>query len=325
MTSEQITYLTFGGVLVLALAFDLGLLSRKATHITIRKALWQTIFWVSLALAFFGFMWIEEGQTIALEYLSAYLMEWSLSIDNIFVFILIFNFFNVKETYYARVLLIGILMAIIFRIIFITIGIELVERFEWLLYVFGAILVYTGITMFTAKHDEEVHLEDNRVYKLLKRVLPLTPSDGDGRWWVRINNKRYYTSIFVVVIMLATTDIVFALDSIPAVFAISQKHLVIYTSNIFAVLGLRSLFFLLKGAVNKFSHLQQGIAFVLIFIGCKMLAEIFDLHVPISISLLVIVTSIIASIVYSVTIANREEREKEVEQPAEHLPDKDLH
>src|SRR5882762_7592465 len=148
MNSEKITYLAFGILLVLALAFDLGLLSRKTSHITIKKALWQTGFWVSLALVFFVFVWFQDGSTTALEYLSAYLMEWSLSIDNIFVFILIFNFFSVKEKYYGRVLLIGVLMAIVFRIIFITVGIVLVTRFHWLLYVFGAILIYTGVTMF---------------------------------------------------------------------------------------------------------------------------------------------------------------------------------
>ncbi|WP_240965705.1 TerC/Alx family metal homeostasis membrane protein [Pseudoflavitalea sp. G-6-1-2] len=322
MTSDQLTYLVFGIVIVLALAFDLGLLSKKNTHITLRKALLQTIFWVTLALGFFGFMWVEEGRTVALEYLSAYLMEWSLSIDNIFVFILIFNFFGVKDRFYARVLLIGILMAIVFRVIFITIGIELVERFSWLLYVFGGILVYTGFKMFTAKHDDEVNLQENRVYKMLKKFLPLTPQDGDGKWTMRIDGKKYYTSLFVVVIMLATTDIIFAVDSIPAVFAISQNHLVIYTSNIFAVLGLRSLFFLLKGAINKFGHLQQGIAFVLIFIGAKMLVTFFDIHVPILISLLVIVMSVTLSIVYSISVARKETAEETIE---EHSPDKDLH
>lgn len=322
MTADQLTYLVFGIVIVLALAFDLGLLSKKNTHITLRKALLQTIFWVTLALGFFGFMWAEEGRTVALEYLSAYLMEWSLSIDNIFVFILIFNFFRVREQFYARVLLIGILMAIVFRVIFITIGIELVERFAWLLYVFGGILVYTGIKMFTTNHDDDVNLEENRVYKMLKRFLPLTPQDGDGKWTMSISGKKYYTSLFVVVIMLATTDIIFAVDSIPAVFAISQNHLVIYTSNIFAVLGLRSLFFLLKGAINKFAHLQQGIAFVLIFIGAKMLVTFFDIHVPILISLLVIVMSVTLSIVYSISVARKETAEETIE---EHSPDKDLH
>jgi len=309
MNPQQITYSVFGIVLVLALVFDLGLLSKKSTAISLRKALLQTIFWVTLALLFFGFVWWEDGQTVALEYLSAYLMEWSLSIDNIFVFILIFSFFGLKEQYYARVLLIGILMAIILRVIFISVGIVLIERFHFILYFFGAFLVFTGISMFMAKHDEEPDLSQNKVYKLLRRLLPLVPEDGGGKFTIRKDGKRYYTVIFVVVIMLATTDIVFALDSIPAVFAISQNHLVIYTSNIFAVLGLRSLFFLLKGAVNKFAFLQQGIAIILIFIGLKMLVEYFDVMIPVAISLLVILVCIAASIIYSVAVTNREEEE----------------
>lgn len=304
MNREQITFFAFGGLLLLALAFDLGLLSKKGKHVTIKKAIWQTVFWVSLAMLFFAFVWIENGHVMAVKYLSAYLMEWSLSIDNIFVFILIFNFFKVKDKFYARVLLIGILMAILFRSVFITIGIGLVAQFEWILYIFGAILIYTGITMFRAKHDEETDLENNRVYKLLKRVLPLTHEDGGGKWTIQKDGKKFYTSLFVVVIMLATTDILFALDSIPAVFAISPDPLVVYTSNIFAVLGLRSLFFLLKGAVSKFGHLQQGIAIVLIFIGGKMLAEFFKIEIPAYISLLVIIACIAASILYSVAVSN---------------------
>lgn len=305
MTPEQITYLVFGIVVVLALVFDLGLMSKKSAEITIKKALSQTIFWVSLALAFFVFVWFEDGQKPALEYLSAYLMEWSLSIDNIFVFILIFSFFGVKQEYVPRVLLIGIILAIIFRIIFISVGIVLIERFEWLLYVFGALLLYTGVKMFSAKHDEDTDMSENTVYKFLQRILPLVAHDGGGKYTIRKDGKRYYTSMFVVVIMLATTDIVFALDSIPAVFAISQDRMVVYTSNIFAVLGLRSLFFLLKGAVNKFSYLQQGIAIVLIFIGLKMLVGYFGLHLPVYVSLLVIVFCIGASILYSINVANK--------------------
>lgn len=306
MTADQITYIAFGILLVLALAFDLGLVSKKHTHVTIKKALWQTIFWVTLALAFMLFVWFEYGQKIALEYLSAYLTEWSLSIDNIFVFILIFAFFGVKEDYYARVLLIGIMMAIVFRVIFITIGIALVERFEWLLYVFGGILVITGVKMFSAKQENEINLSENAVYNFLKKILPISHEDGNGKFTIRHNGKKYYTSIFVVVIMLATTDIVFALDSIPAVFGISTNRLVIYTSNIFAVLGLRSLFFLLKGAVNKFSHLQQGIAIVLVFIGLKMLVEIFHIKIPVYVSLLVILICLAASVIYSMNVAGRD-------------------
>ena len=300
-----IEYIVFGILLVVALIFDLGLLSKKGTHMTIKKALWQTMFWVTLAMGFFVYIWIENGQKTALEYLSAYLTEWSLSIDNIFVFILIFSFFGVKEDFYARVLLIGIMMAIVFRVIFITVGIALVERFEWLLYIFGVILLYTGIKMFSAKHNEQANLDENKVYRFLKGFLPLIPQDGGGKFTMYYNGKKYYTSIFVVVVMLATTDIVFALDSIPAVFGISQNRLVIYTSNIFAVLGLRSLFFLLKGAVNKFSHLQQGIAVVLVFIGLKMLAEIIPFHIPVYVSLLVILVCITASIVYSLSVAGK--------------------
>jgi tellurite resistance protein TerC len=309
MTPEQITYLVFGVVVILALIFDLGLLSKKSTQISIKKALYQTLFWVSLALGFFVFMWFEDGSTKALEYLSAYLMEWSLSIDNIFVFILIFGFFGVKESYIPRVLLIGILMAIVFRIIFIAVGIELVTRFGWLLYIFGAILVYTGISMFRASHDEEVDMNENKVYKFLKKVVPLVAHDGEGRFRVKIEGKTFYTTTFVVVVMLATTDIVFALDSIPAVFAISTDKMVIYTSNIFAVLGLRSLFFLLKGAANKFQYLQHGIAIVLVYIGLKMLVTYFHIHIPIYISLGVIVLCITGSILYSLMVNKRLEKQ----------------
>jgi tellurite resistance protein TerC len=319
MTQDQLTYLVFGVLLVVALAFDLGLLSKSHSHITMRKAIWQTAFWVTLALGFGVFLWFRDGQVIALEYISAYLMEWSLSIDNIFVFILIFTFFGIKEDYYARVLLIGILMAIVFRVIFITVGIVLVERFHWILYIFGAFLIFTGWSMFTAKSKEIVDLEKNKVYKILRKLVPLTTQDAGGKMSVRIDGKKYYTSIFVVIIMLATTDLVFALDSIPAVFAISQNKLVIYTSNIFAVLGLRSLFFLLKGAVNKFAHLQQGIAIVLVFIGIKMLVEYFDIHVPVYVSLLVILVCIAASIVYSISVETQRAKKPGAEEEEEDL------
>jgi TerC family integral membrane protein len=300
MSPTTITYLTFGVFLLLAIIFDLGRLSRKGTTITIRQALLQTAFWVAMAMIFCGFLWYEDGHKIAVEYFSAYLMEWSLSIDNIFVFIIIFSFFRVKSEYYARVLLIGILMAIFLRVIFITVGIVLVTRFHWLLYVFGAILVYTGITMFASRYDEEVDVEANKVYRFMKRVLPLTGNDGGGKMRVTIGEKRRFTTLFVVVVLLATTDIVFAIDSIPAVFGITHETLVIYTSNIFAVLGLRSLFFLLRGAIDKFAHLQQGVAVVLIFVGVKMLVEYFDVVIPVYVCLLVILVCISGGIGYSI-------------------------
>src|SRR5215203_3369096 len=302
MTTDQIAYLVFAIVLLIAITLDLGLLSKSSAEISIKKALYQTAFWVSLAFAFFVFLWWYEGSTIAVEYLSAYLMEWSLSIDNIFVFILIFSFFDIRKDHVARALLIGILMAIVFRVIFITVGVALVENFHWVLYIFGVILIITGVKIFSAKESHEYNPADNPVYKFINRFFPIIHEDISGKLVVKKNGKRFYTNMFVVIVMLATTDIIFALDSIPAVFAISQERIVIYTSNIFAVLGLRSLFFLLRGAVTKFQYLQQGIAIVLIFIGLKMLVEFFDIHVPIYVSLMMIVICLGGSIVYSIQI-----------------------
>ena len=317
MTTDQIVYSVFGVVIFTALVLDLGFLSKKNTTITIKQALRQTFLWVLLALGFFIFMWVEEGQKLALEYLSGYLMEWSLSIDNIFVFILIFSSFKVKEQNLSRVLLIGILAAIIFRVIFITIGVALVAKFSWVLYLFGIFLLYTGYSMFTAKEESAFDPHDSRIYKFLKKILPITNSDGGGKFIIRENGKPVYTSLFVVVILLAGIDLVFALDSIPAVMGISTSSLVIYTSNIFAILGLRSLFFLLRGAVNEFEHLQQGIAIVLIFIGAKMLGEHYiniwlDKNAQVIISLIVILFCITGSILYSIFTNRQKNLPKDV-------------
>jgi tellurite resistance protein TerC len=305
MGTSSIAYLVFGIVLLVAVVLDMGLLSQKGSVVTIKKALFQTTLWILLALAFALFLRMEKGATTALEYVGAYLMEWSLSIDNIFVFILIFTFFGIKPAYYGRVLMIGILLAILLRIVFITVGIAAVSHVHWLLYVFGGFLVYTGIAMFRSNGDEDKNIEENRVYKFLKRFLPLTPGDGNGRWVIREDGKKKYTALFVTVLMLASTDVVFAVDSIPAVFGITQDRLVIYTSNIFAVLGLRSLFFLLQGAVARFRYLPQGIAVVLVFVGLKMLSEIFIAPLPVYVSLLVILVCLGASMLYSLRAAQK--------------------
>lgn len=312
MTTDQIVYTVFGIVLILALIIDLGLLNKKNKIISIPTALKQTFFWVALAMCFFIFMWMKEGQNTALEYLSAYLMEWSLSIDNIFIFILIFSAFGVKEKYNGKVLLIGILMAIVFRIIFIAVGLALVQKFAWIMYIFGVFLLYTGYAMFTATKDEEFKPQESKIYKFLKRFLPLASNDGQGKFIILINKKPQYTTLFVVVVMLAAIDIVFAIDSLPAVMGISQNNLVVYTSNIFAVLGLRSLFFLLRGAVTKFDYLQQGIAIVLVFIGLKMLGEHYINHwfsknTQIFISLGIIIACVSGSIFYSIFMKKKGE------------------
>ncbi len=319
MSTNQIIYISFIAIIVLALIVDLGLLSKKNKPISIKNAFIQTTFWVLLSFAFCLFIWIEikyrDGNSayasnIALKYLSAYLMEWSLSIDNIFVFILIFSFFKISEQESGRALLIGILLAIILRILFIALGIELINRFHWLLYVFGIFLLYTGIKLYFKSDEEEFKPSESLIYRWVNRLFRITDIEPKGRYYIIHNNKFYFTILALVVLMLAATDLVFALDSIPTVVSLVRENakipfsqdeiLVIYSSNIFAVLGLRSLFFLLKGAIDKFDFLQQGIAIVLIFIGVKMLIEILHIYIPIYISLIVIIVSLSTSIIYSI-------------------------
>lgn len=310
MTVDQITYLTFGLVLLIALILDLGLMSKKNSAISMKKALYQTLFWVGLSVAFCVFLWFEKTPIVATKYFTAYLMEWSLSIDNIFVFILIFTYFKVNENDAGRALLIGILLAIVFRIIFIALGIELINRFHWILYVFGFFLLYTGYQLFFKKDDAEFDPGETKIYKVINKFFRVTLVEPNGRYLLNLHGKVYFTTLSVVVLMLAAVDVAFALDSIPTVVSLvrekanaafsSDDVLVIYSSNIFAVLGLRSLFFLLKGAVDQFDYLQQGIAIVLVFIGVKMLIEYFGIHINIFISLGVIVACLAGSVGYSI-------------------------
>ncbi len=310
MSTTEVAYLVFGIVIAVALLLDLGLLSKRHTVISIKKALYQTLFWVSLSALFFIFLWFEESGKVAIKYFTAYLMEWSLSIDNIFVFILIFSFFKVSEEDSGRALLIGIMLAIVFRIAFIAVGIGLINKFHWLLYLFGAFLVYTGIKLFSKKEEEEYNPGETRIYKWFTSMFRISNTEPRGRYVIRLHGKIFLTNLFLVVVMLAATDVVFAVDSIPTVVSIvrdnpsipftSAEVLVIYSSNIFAVLGLRSLYFLLRGAVSKFDFLQQGIAIVLVFIGLKMLAELIDVKIPIEISLIVIVVCLGGSVLYSI-------------------------
>lgn len=317
MNTTQVIYIVFGAVLLLALVIDLGLLSKKHAVVTLKMALVQTVFWIVLSLVFCAFIWYENeggnGKADAIRYISAYLLEWSLSIDNIFVFIIIFSFFKVPEDNYSRVLLMGILMAIIFRIIFITLGSSLVARFEWIMYIFGFFLLVTGIKLFRQSEESEFDPADSWAFKLMKKFLRTTDEDPRGQFFLKINNKTYLTKLAMVVVMLGLIDIVFAIDSIPAVFSIipdPNDKMLIYSSNIFAVLGLRSLFFLLQGAANKFDYLQQGIAVVLLFIGAKMLVEKW-VHIPVWVSLMVIVVCIGSSVLYSI-FKNQEDEDTKI-------------
>jgi tellurite resistance protein TerC len=321
MTVDQITYLTFGLMLIIALVLDLGLMSKKNTVVSIKKALYQTVFWVGLSVAFCVFLWFEKTPIVATKFFTAYLMEWSLSIDNIFVFILIFTYFKVNQNDAGRALLIGILLAIVFRIIFIALGIELINRFHWILYLFGFFLLYTGYQLFFKKDEAEFDPGETKIYKIINKFFRVTLIEPNGRYMVNLHGKVYFTTLSVVVLMLAAVDVAFALDSIPTVVSLVRESanasfsvddiLVIYSSNIFAVLGLRSLFFLLKGAVDKFDYLQQGIAIVLIFIGVKMLIEFFGIHINIFISLGVIVACLAGSVGYSIRYPREKAHEQE--------------
>jgi len=314
MDRTLIIYIVFGIALLVALALDLGIISKRQSHITVKKALLQTMLWIGLSLAFWAFIWIEKDVTVATKYISAYLMEWSLSIDNVFVFILIFSFFKIHEEDIARALLVGVLLAIFLRIIFIAIGIGIINEFHWVLYIFGVFLLYTGFKLFFQKQDEEYKPQESAIYKLMTRLFRITNVYHPGRYIINADRKIFFTTLSLVVIMLAGTDILFALDSIPTVVALVRESgdvpflpddiMVIYSSNIFAVLGLRSLFFVLRGAANEFEYLQQGIAAVLIFIGAKMLIDYY-VHISIYVSLVVIVGCIATSILYSKIKSNR--------------------
>jgi len=286
-------------VLVLGLlVLDLGVLNRRSHILSMREALTWSAGLVSLALLFGGFIWWREGVAKGLEYYTGYLIELSLSVDNLFVFILIFQYFAVPAELQPRVLKWGILGAIVMRGIMILLGALLLERFTWIIYVFGGILIYTGLRMFRGG-DERIEPEKNPVVRLARRIIPVTPAYEGQRFFVRSHAGLYATPLFLVVLFVEWSDLVFAIDSIPAIFAVTRDPFIVYSSNVFAILGLRALFFVLAGAMDKFAHLKQGVAAILVFVGIKMVISGWY-HLPTGISLAVILlflgTAIWASI-----------------------------
>lgn len=279
---------------------DLGFFNRRAHKISPKSALIQSLFWVAIAFAFAFLIFLYMGQAVAAEFMSAYVTEKMLSVDNLFVIMLIFNFFKVDEIYHHRVLFWGIMGAIVFRAIFILVGAIIIEQFHWVLYIFGAILIYTGIKLFSDKKEEHVDFEKSRVVRLAKKYLPFTTSFHHGKFLIKENGKLYFTTLFLIVLLVEATDIVFAIDSIPAAFAITRDPFVVFTSNVFAIMGLRALFFLLEGILHKFHHLQKGLSFILVFIGGKMLLDIMDIHISSLISFGIIMLALGASLVLSV-------------------------
>lgn len=279
------------------LALDLGVFHRKAHSVSHREALGWTMVWVSLALAFNAWIFFHFGSQHGLEFLTGYVIEYSLSIDNIFVFLLVFRYFAVPSTSQHRVLFWGILGAMVMRAGFILVGAVLIERFSWIIYVFGAFLVYTGYKMLSGG-DVEVHPEKNPVVKLFRRFVPITSHYEGSRMTVRQHGKLLATPLLLVLVVIEGTDLVFAVDSIPAIFAVTHDPFIVYTSNICAILGLRSLYFLLEGAMNKFHYLKVGLGIVLSFVGVKMLISGYW-HIPILGSLGFIVVTLASSIAAS--------------------------
>ena len=298
----------FFGVFILAmLALDLGVFNRKTHVIQMKEALLWTSFWVTLALSFGAGIYFFYGHGKAIEYVTAYLIEYSLSIDNLFVFMLIFRYFDVPRAYEHKALFWGILLALITRGVFIFAGVALISRFHWVMYIFGAFLIVTGIKMALNKQTE-VHPDKNIAIRLLRYVMPVSKNFSGAKFFVVEGGVRVATPMLAVLLALETTDILFAIDSIPAVLAISQDPFIVYTSNVFAILGLRSLFFSISGLMRLFHLLHYGLAAILSFVGVKMMIADF-FHVPVGISLLIIASILAASIISSVVWPEKEEGE----------------
>ncbi len=262
----------FGALILLMMGLDLGLLNRKAHTPTYKQsAIWSGI-WVSLALCFAGFIFWHEGRLRGVEFLTGYIIELSLSVDNLFVFLLLFSYFKVPSQFQHRVLFWGVVGAFLMRATMIFIGAALVERFHWVLYIFGAFLIYTGINMLRQK-ETELHPEDNPVVKLVTRFIPITRHYEGEKFFTIINGRKTGTLLLLVLVIVEVTDLVFAVDSIPAIFGVTTDRFIIYTSNVFAILGLRSLFFLLAGVIEKFHYLKIGLSLILTLIGVKMITE----------------------------------------------------
>jgi tellurite resistance protein TerC len=300
MDIQTSLFILFGIVVVLFLAIDLGFLNRKSHKIEFKSALNQSLFWVAISIAFGFLVFLYLGQEMGAQFMSAYVTEKMLSLDNLFVILLIFSYFKLDEKYHHRVLFFGIMGAIIFRAIFIGAGAFIVSQFHWVLYIFGAILVYTGIKLFSDKKEKHIDFEKNAIVKTARKYLPFTDSHHNGKFFVKEHGKFKFTILFLIVLLIEATDIIFAVDSIPAAFAISQSPFIIYTSNIFAILGMRSLFFVLESVMHKFHHLQKGLSLILVFIGAKMLLGILGLHIPSLVSFSVIISVLLLSLAASV-------------------------
>jgi tellurite resistance protein TerC len=299
--SFDIWWISFGVLILGLLALDIGVFNRRAHEVRLKEALLWSAFWIILALIFNIVVYFLKGQESALQFFTAYLVEKALSMDNLFVFLMIFTFFQVPHKYQHKVLFWGILGALVLRLVFILAGIALITKFHWTMYVFGGILIYSGFKMIKEK-DTEIHPEKNPVIKLFRKIMPVTETYFEGNFFVKQEARWFATPLFIVLLVIETSDVVFAVDSIPAVLAISQDSFIVFTSNIMAILGLRALYFALAGVMKIFKYLHYGLAIILIFVGLKMtLAEFYKISIYASLLVifLVLSVSIIASVLTS--------------------------
>ncbi len=294
-------WVTFFTFITAMLALDLGVFQRETHVVGMKEALAWCCVWVTLALSFGGLLWQWRGPESAQQFLAGYLIELCLSVDNVFVFILVFAYFKVEPRYQHRVLFWGIIGAVLMRAVFIIVGVEVIERFHWVLYVFGAFLVYTGVKMALPSKEAEVDPEHNFAVKLFRRFYPVAPHNDRGHFFTVHQGRRMATPLFIVLIVIETTDLVFALDSLPAVLSITKDSFIALTSNIFAILGLRSLYFALSGIMGLFRFLKVGLSVILVFIGVKMLIEHW-MKITTGTSLAVIGGVLTTSILMSVVI-----------------------
>lgn len=304
MSSQVLWWIAFGVIVLVLLVLDLKVFHRKSRVITLKESLLWTAFWVGLALLFNLGIYLWRGHGPALEFLTCYLIEESLSVDNLFVFLLVFSYFAVAPAYQHKVLFWGIIGAIIMRLAFIEVGVTLLERFHWVFYIFGAFLVVTAIRM-AFQRDEKIDPEKNVVLRLFRRFVPVTSSYEEDRFFVKRAGRFVATPLFIVVLVVETTDLVFALDSIPAALAITLDPFIVYTANIFAILGLRSLYFALAGIMRLFHYLRYGLVVVLIFVGVKMLIADFY-KIPTEIALGAVVGVLLISVIVSIIWPRKE-------------------
>jgi len=296
------------------LALDLGLFNRKAHTIRYREAwIWSAV-WVTLAMIFASIVFHYQGSQRGFEFLTGYLIELSLSVDNLFVFLLIFSYFKVPSKFQHRVLFWGVMGALFMRLTMIFVGAALINKFHWIIYIFGAFLVYTGLKMF--KQEEiEIQPEQNPLVRLVTRFLPITRHYEEEKFFTVNNGKRAGTLLLLVLMVVEVTDLVFAVDSIPAIFAITTNTFIVYTSNVFAILGLRSMYFLLAGVVDKFRYLRIGLAIVLTFIGVKMLLGIVHIKLETEFSLIFVAVVLVGSVLLSLLIPPKPEDKITVDLP----------